>query len=54
MFGKLERIGDDDSIRFHMFEHPVFDLCHLFGKEVDIDIIISVNICEKKIFFEEF
>lgn len=54
MRSELERIGDDDGIFFHVLENPGFDLSHLFRKKIDIDIIIDVNVCQKKIFFEQF
>jgi hypothetical protein len=51
MYGELKGIGDNDSLSFDMFENPIFNSRHLCGKEIDIDIIISVNISQKEILF---
>lgn len=53
MIDELERIGNYYCVGFHIFEHPVLDSSHLFGKEIDVDVIIGVDICQKKIFFQE-
>lgn len=54
MLYKLKRIGNNESILFHVVEYSVFNLSHLFGKKIHIDIIISVNISHQKIFFQNF
>ena|GEM_PF-4114924 len=53
MLYELERIGNNESILFHMFEYSIFDLNHLLRKQVNVDIIISANISHQKILFEK-
>ena len=53
MDSELEGIGDDECIWFHGCEYPILDSSHLRRQKIDVDIIIGMNISQKKIFFQK-
>jgi len=48
---KLKRIRDNNSIFRYMFENSWFNICHLIRKKIGVNIIITLKVSLKEIFF---